>query len=251
MRPLAFLLGFILLAAPLAFADDRAEKILKEIDDLWRGEASEALFEMEVKTLHYTRTMLMRAWSQGTDKTLVRIVEPIKEKGTASLKSGDNIYTYLPKTDRTIRLTSGMMMGSWMGSHFTNDDIVKESRLADDFDITITFEGERDGKKVFEFTLIPKPDAAVVWGKIVMVAWRHPDGNVTPLTERFYDEEMVVARTMTFTELENLGGRTLPKVMTVVPSDEPDEYTRLTYREIDFAPKLADDFFSLARLRSR
>ena len=110
----------------------RAKKILREIDDLWRGESSHGRFSMLVKTRHYTRSLQMEGWSKGTEQTLMRILKPLKERGTATLKSGSTIYTYLPRTDRTIRLTSGMMMGSWMGSHFTNDDLVKESRMDED-----------------------------------------------------------------------------------------------------------------------
>lgn len=146
----------------------RAHEILRQVDELWRGESSHAVVKMQVKTAHYTRTIKMDVWSKGKDQSLVRIIFPKKEKGTATLRSANNIYSYLPKTDRTIRLTSGMMAGSWMGSHFTNDDLVDASRREDDFDVQISFEGIRDSQKVIEFTLIPKADAAVVWGKVVL-----------------------------------------------------------------------------------
>ena len=123
------LLVGLLTLAPASGGDAELRKLLDDVDDLWRGQTSEAVLTMEVVTKNYQRTMKMRGFSKGKEKTLVRILKPIKEKGTATLKSGNNIYTYLPKTDRTIRLTSGMMMGSWMGSHFTNDDLVKESPL--------------------------------------------------------------------------------------------------------------------------
>lgn len=109
-------------------ASERAKKILRQVDDMWRGNSSHGIFAMQVKTAHYTRNMRLEGWSRGKEKTLVRILAPRKEKDTTTLKAGNNIYIYLPRTDRTIRLTSGMMMGSWMGSHFTNDDLVKESR---------------------------------------------------------------------------------------------------------------------------
>ncbi len=120
-----------------------AKEILRKIDDLWRGDSSHGILTMKVQTKNYTRTLRMEGWSKGKENSLVKIISPLKERGTATLKSDSTIYTYLPKTDRTIRLTSGMMMGSWMGSHFTNDDLVKDSRLEDDFDPTISFEGER------------------------------------------------------------------------------------------------------------
>ena len=141
----------ILLTPAASWAESSTEKeriseILATVDDLWRGKSSYAVTTMRVKTEHYTRTMRMEGWSKGKEKTLFKVLEPLREKGTVTLKSGNHIYTYLPKTDRTIRLTSGMMMGAWMGSHLTNDDLVKEARLEADYDASISFEGERDGQ---------------------------------------------------------------------------------------------------------
>ncbi len=227
---------------------ERAREILRIVDDIWRGASSHGVLTMRVKTEHYTRTLKMEGWSKGKDHSLVRIISPLKERGTATLKSENNIYTYLPKTDRTIRLTSGMMMSSWMGSHFTNDDLVKESRLEDDYHPTISFEGEREGRQVIEFTLMPKPEAAVVWGKVVITT-RAAD--YIPLTEIFYDEDMAVARTMTFSDVKKMGGRMIPAVLKVVPTDKPEEYTELVYEEITFGIEIKDSFFSLAQLKRR
>jgi hypothetical protein len=230
---------------------NRAAEILDSIDDMWRGESSTGVSTMTVQTANYSRTMKMIMWSKGKEKSLIRILEPIKEKGTATLKSEDNIYTYLPKTDRTIKLTSGMMMGSWMGSHLTNDDLVKESRMSEDYFVEITFEGKRNGRDELEFTLIPKPDAAVVWGKIVVSTWVYREGMYLATEEIFYDEEMVESRRMTFEDIKEFDGRPLPARMKILPMDKPDEYTELVYESLEFNIKLDDDFFSLSRLRRR
>ncbi len=226
----------------------RTSKILNIVDDLWRGKSSHAVTTMRVKTAHYTRTMRMEGWSKGKEKTLFRILEPLREKGTVTLKSGTHIFTYLPKTDRTIRLTSGMMMGAWMGSHLTNDDLVKEARLEEDYDAAITFEGRRDGKELIEFTLIPKVDAAVVWGKVLLTIFAD---TYTPVTQRYYDEDMQLARTFTFTDMKMLGGRERPAVFRVVPADKPDEFTEFTYESLEFNLKLSDRLFSKASLTKR
>ena len=227
---------------------ERAKEILRKVDDMWRGNSSSITVTMRVKTEHYTRTLQMEGWSQGKEKTLVRILSPLKEKGTATLKSGTTIYTYLPKTDRTIRLTSGMMMGSWMGSHFTNDDLVKESRMEEDYHSEISFEGERDGVRQLEFTLTPKPDAAVVWGKKIMTVIAE---SYIPIRETYYDEDMKIVRTITFSDIKVLGGRRLATVLRVVPEDKPGEYTELVYEKMEFDLKFKDGFFSIARLKRR
>jgi len=224
----------------------RAKDILREIEDMWRGTSSHSVLTMQVKTAHYTRDMRMEGWSKGKDKTLVRLLSPLKDKDTATLKSGNDIYSYLPKTDRTIKLTSSMMTGSWMGSHFTNDDLVKESRMEEDYDPSISYEGNRDGMDIIEFTLVPKPEAAVVWGKIVAIVLAK---DYMPLKYYYYDEEINIARTMTFSRFEMLGGKIRPKAMKVVPADKPDEYTELVYEELELNIRLEDHFFSISSLK--
>jgi len=201
---------------------------------------------MVVKTEHYTRTMTMENWTKGKEMSLVRILSPLKEKGTVSLKNENTMYTYLPKTDRVIRLTTGMMMGSWMGSHFTNDDLVRESRLSEDYDPQILYEGVRDGENIIEFALVPKPDAPVVWGRIVITV---RTGDLLPLASFYFDEDMVLARTLTFSDIREMGGRLIPAVMHMVPADKPEEYTELIYERIEFDIELPDSLFSLMQLR--
>lgn len=226
----------------------RAKEILDKVDDMWRGKSSHAILTMKVATANYSRAMSLEGWSKGKDMSLVRVTSPLKEKGTATLKSGSTIYTYLPKTDKTIRLTSGMMSGAWMGSHLTNDDLVKESRMTEDFDSVVTFEGKRDGAYVMDFTLIPKPDAAVVWGKITMTL--NVEGNdYLPVTEVFYDEDMKPSRTIVFKDIKIFSGRRLPAIMRVTPQDKPGEFTELVYESLNLDVEIDDSFFSISRLR--
>ncbi|MDQ6980006.1 MAG: outer membrane lipoprotein-sorting protein [Ghiorsea sp.] len=238
---------FSLMLASSAWAvDARTSTILSEVDDLWRGSSSHAIATLKVQTQHYSRTMTLESWSKGKEKSLTKVLKPLREKGTITLKSGNHIYTYLPKTDRTIRLSSGMMMGAWMGSHLTNDDLVKESRLEDDFDAKITFEGRRNGQNIIEFTLLPKEDAAVVWGKIVLEveAERH-----LPIREVFYDEDMQVSRTFTFTGLKELAGKIRPSIMHIVPAYKPDEFTEFIFETLTLNVPIQDSFFNKSALK--
>ena len=252
-KPLFFCFSLLSL---LAFSSIQAEEseinrvktLLNAVDDLWRGESSYAVTSMYVKTANYARTMKMEGWSKGKEKTLFRVMKPLREKGTSTLKSDNHIYTYLPKTDRTIKLTSGMMMGSWMGSHLTNDDLVKEARLEEDYTAEISFEGERDGQRIIEFTLVPKLDAAVVWGKLELTILA--DSHI-PVVEYYYDEDMVLARTIRFTDIQQLGGRLRPAVLRVVPADKPDEYTEFVYEKLSLNVPLKDSLFSLSSLKKR
>src|SRR5512143_327335 len=150
----ACLLGALLLVALAASAHAQtAREIVDRVDRMLRGNSSRADIVMEIATEHWTRSLEMRAWSLGTEYALVRVTAPPREAGTATLKVREEVWNYLPRVDRTIKIPPSLMMGSWMGSHFTNDDLVKESRMIDDYDIVISFEGPREGVPVWEFTL--------------------------------------------------------------------------------------------------
>ena len=231
-----------------AGAQRTPREIIDHVDRLLRGNSSRGTMVMEIRTAHWTRSLEMQVWSLGTEYALVRVTSPEKEAGTATLKVKNDVWNYLPHVDRTIRIPPSLMMGSWMGSHFTNDDLVKQSRLIDDYDIAMGFDGVRDGVRVWEFVLTPKPDAAVVWGRIVEQV-RQED--LLPTWAKFYDDRQKLARTLTFTDVRTLGGRRLPSLLTVLPADNPGESTVVRYRDLEFDVGLTPDFFSLRNLGGR
>lgn len=241
--------GLLRTATPLAAAAPPAvdaAAIVDRVDRLLHGDSSEGEMTMAVVTRRWTRTLTLRAWSEGTDRALIKVVAPAKEAGVATLKAGDEIWNYLPKVDRTIRVPTSMMMASWMGSHFTNDDLVKESRLIRDYDIAIGFEGVRSGARVWEFVLTPRPEAPVVWGKVVMEV-RQDD--LMPTWARYHGDDGALRRTVTFADYQVMGGRLVPATMRVVPTDKPDESTVIRYTRLRFDMRLPPDTFTLAALR--
>ena len=163
-----FIFAATVVVAPPAAAqtDPQVLEIIDEVDRLWRGASSAGTMRMEIDTEHWSRSLEMEVWSLGTDYSLIRVESPAREAGTATLKVDNDVWNYLPRADRTIKIPPSMMLGSWMGSHVTNDDLVKESRLIDDYDIVISYEGDRDGEAVWEFTMTPRPEAPVIWGRI-------------------------------------------------------------------------------------
>ena len=223
-----------------------AREILDRVDDLFRGNSAHGEMTMTITTAHWTRTLTLEFWSRGEDQSLVRILAPAKEKGTATLRVGNELWNYLPKVKRVIKLPSSMMAASWMGSHFTNNDLVKESRMAADYTFEQSFAGRRNGEEVIKITCLPTPEAAVVWGKVVVQVRR---GDYLPLAIPYYDEHTQLARTMTFSDVKTLGGRRLPAKMTVVPADKPAESTVVDYQSIEFDLPLDDEVFSLRNLQ--
>ena len=244
----AVLLACLLVPAAAQAADHpSARQILDQVDDTYRGKSARGQMRMKVVNPNYQRELVMDFWSQGKEKSLVRIVEPLKERRTATLKNGNNIWNYLPKVNRTIKIPSSMMGGSWMGSDFTNDDLVKEQRMADDYTAKITFEGARGGNKIIEITCTPKPNAAVVWGKLVVTV-RAQDH--LPMQINYYKENGALARRLTFSNYQTLGGRTVPTTMTMIPLDKRGHSTVVTYEKLEFDVNLPGNVFSVARLRS-
>jgi outer membrane lipoprotein-sorting protein len=243
----AFAVSFSLLAAT-AVGQETPREIIDRVDRILRGESSRGMATMEVVTEHWERSMTLELWSLGTEYSLVRVTAPAKEAGTATLKSGQDIWNYLPKVDRTIKIPASMMMGSWMGSHFTNDDLVKESRLVDDYEIVTSFEGEREEQEVWEFTLTPRPDAPVVWGRI---EYQVRQSDLMPMWARYYDEDGELVRTMTFSDFRQVGGRLVPTRMDLHPAEDPDERTTVLYEELAFDVDIDESFFSLQSLKRR
>ena len=236
----------VLLSSPLQA--QTAREIIDRVDRLLRGESSRGRITMEITTEHWSRSLDMEIWSLGVQHSLVRVQSPAREAGTATLKAGQEVWNYLPRVDRTIKVPPSLMMGSWMGSHFTNDDLVKESQIVDDYDFEISFEGEREGVEVWEFQLTPRPEAPVIWGRIDEQVRK---ADLMPTWIRYYDEDGGLVRTMTFSDYRTMGERLVPASMLVIPADKPEEHTVLPYHELDFGISLDENFFSLRNLRAR
>jgi hypothetical protein len=245
-RVLGSCMGALLVLAQGAAAQQTPEEIVGHVDELLRGESSQGRVAMEVVTQRWTRTMEMEMWSLGQDYSLVRVLAPAREAGTATLKVERDIWNYLPRVDRTIRVPGGGMGGSWMGSHFTYDDLVRESSFVDDYEVEESFVGAREGVQLWEFTLTPLPEAPVVWGHLELEV-RQDD--LMPLRMRYYDDRGALARTMVFSDFEVMDGRLVPTRLTMHPEDQPGERTTLRYADLEFGVDLDRRFFSLERLR--
>ena len=241
----------IVLSIFISIANSKAdnispEKILNNVDDLYRSNASHSILTLSVTTVNWQRTLTLEQWSKGEDKSLIKILKPKKEKGLATLRVDKNMWNYMPKVKRVVKIPSSMMSSSWMGSHFTNDDLVKQSRMAEDYTFSITFEGMKDGKEIIEVTCLPNKEAAVVWGKVEVVVYAD---DYLPLRMIYYDEDLLLSRTLEFTNIEMMDGKMIPTMMNMIPTDEPGESTTVKWEEVKFDVTIDDDFFSLRKLQ--
>lgn len=220
--------------------------VLKRIEQTMEGTSSNSTMTMTIKTKSWTRTLKMKVWSKGRDYALVRVLEGgPRETGMMTLKRQKQLWNYLPQAGRVMKLPSGMLGDSWMGSDFTNDDLVRGTSMVDDFNSQIVGTEQQDGHDVWRVVLQPKPSAVVVWGKIEMLIDR---ASCVPLTQRFYDEDGKVARTLTYSDIRTIGWRKFPAKMAIKPADATRE-TVVTYDAMEFDTNVAEDTFSLNRLQ--
>lgn len=222
-----------------------AKEIVKKMDELYRSQSSYAAMEMEIATPHWKRTLKMEAWSLGMEKFFLRILEPKKERGIATLKIGNEMWNFLPRTNKVMKVPPSMMMGSWMGSDFTNDDLVKEYTFFDDYSFEFT-QVENPQPDVLYVKCIPREGLPIVWGYIV-VAVR--DQDYLPVWQGYYDEKEQLMREMVFKDIKTLGGKKIPAVMELVPLNKKGNKTIVRYLDARFDIKIDKDTFTLRNLR--
>lgn len=239
---LLFLAVLLTLLPAHAQADEDAYRAMQALQDLLRSQTSIATYTMRVSTPDWQRSVRFQAWDDRPGKRFfIRILEPEKDAGTAYLKLSGNLWMYLPKLERDIRIPPSMMLSSWMGSDFTNDDLVKSSSVLDDYTHRII----AHGKDEFTVESLPKEDAPVVWGRLVHVI----RGDGIPLSEAFYDEHGRQVRLLSFSDVKTMGGRMIPSRWTMQPLDEPGKRTELILEQASFDPPLDDSLFIRANLK--
>jgi outer membrane lipoprotein-sorting protein len=226
-------------------AEAEASDIVRRIDALYRSDSSKALVEMEIITPHWQRTLKMRAWSLGMNRTFIRILEPKKEEGIATLRIGNEMWNYLPKVNKVMKIPPSMMMSSWMGSDFTNDDLVKEFTFFESYHFELTSPESPEEGLVY-VKCVPKEGLPIVWGHVVIAARRADD---MPVWQRFYDEKGNLVREMLYKEVESFGSRRIPSVMELIPKTKEGQKTILRYIEASFDIGLDPDIFTLRNLR--
>lgn len=228
-------------------AEPSGYELVEHVERLLWGKTNHGVSEMTVTTPSWTRTLKFRFWMDRPRYTLIRILSPPKEEGIGSLRIQSEMWNYLPKVARIIKIPASMMLQSWMGSDFSNDDLVKESSMLEDYTHRLIGKEQLDNVPTYRVQSVPKPDAAVVWGKIVYFI-RVTDRQ--PLKEEYYDERGELIKVMTFGDVRALGGRVIPTRWTMQPVAKPGHRTVMEIREMTFDQPIDQSFFSLANLRN-
>lgn len=244
MKSLSRLVFLLSLSLPgWAETPPNAEQLLQRMDTLYQQDAAHAVMTMTVVTPDYQRTMSLESWSLGLDYALVKVLEPVRERGVATLKRDAEMWNFLPKINKVVKVPPSMMMGSWMGSDFTNDDLMRETSWVEEYDVSLS-ETERS----YELELTPYENTVTVWGRMTLSIEK---ARLLPIEQRYFDEDGREMRVMTFSNVTDFDGVTLPATLTLTPLNKDGQYTRVDYQQLDFDADLNADFFTLQNLRRR
>jgi outer membrane lipoprotein-sorting protein len=239
MWALAFML-VVMLSGTSANAQD-AREIVRKADARARGKTSEARITLQVIRPGWKREMGLKTWSQGNDLALILVTSPARDKGIVYLKRSKEVWNWIPSIERNIKLPPSMMSQSWMGTDFTNDDLVKEASIVEDYTHVMVGEADMDGYACYKVQLTPRPEAAVVWGKVLL--WIEKK-DLLMLHAEYYDETGKLVNTLHGSAVKMLGGRLLPSRLEMVPAGKPGNKTVMTYESLQFDKPIPEQLFS-------
>ena len=243
------IIGFII-AVPfhLSYSQElTAREIVKNADDKGRGQTSQGVMTLTIVRPDWSRSITLKSWSKGTDYSLIYVTAPAKEKGQVFLKRKTDMWNWVPSIERVIKVPPSMMMQSWMGSDFTNDDLVKESSLVVDYTQKLIGKEKVRDQECYKIELVPLPDAAVTWGKIIL--WITIEG-FNQWEAEYYDEESNLVNVMNAYNIKRMGGRDIPSRLEIVLVSKKDNKTMLEINSMDFNKPIPENFFSQQNMKS-
>ncbi|EGR0901548.1 TPA: outer membrane lipoprotein-sorting protein [Vibrio parahaemolyticus] len=244
--PKAVAVLFFLLFTSLSYAES-AFDIVQKSDQAMRGKSSYSEATMEIVRPDWTRSMTMKSWTKGTELSLVLVTAPAKDKGSASLKRHREMWNWVPSIERIIKIAPSMLSQSWMGSDFTNDDLINQSSIVVDYQHALVGNDSFEGDKVWVIEATAKPDAPVVWNKVTL--WISQSTYLQRKVE-FYDEFDERVNVLTTYDVKELGGRKIATRMEMNPVDKPGNKTIFTTHQAQFDFDINDDFFSQQQMKS-
>jgi len=246
-RYLIILVSLTILIQKLGAQED-ATSIVKKANEKFTGEKSSiSTMTMEIIRPTWKRTISFKSWSKGSDLSMVLITYPAKEKGQAFLKRRTEMWNWTPSINRMIKLPPSMLSQGWMGSDVTNDDLLNQTSIVEDYYHKIVGKEVIENKECYKIELTPREESAVVWGKVIL--WISTKDYLI-LKGEYYDEDNKLVRTEIAGEIKNMDGRILPTKIEVIPADKTGQKTVLVINEIKFNVPIDDAFFSLQNLRN-
>jgi outer membrane lipoprotein-sorting protein len=219
-----------------------AKDIVKKANEKFNGEeTSVGIMSMTIVRPTWERTISFKNWTKGTEHALTLIIAPARDKGQTFLKRGTEMWTWTPSISRLTKLPPSMMSQGWMGSDYTNDDILKESSVVNDYSHEIVGEEEIEDRICYKIKLLAKEDAAVIWGS--QMRWIDKKDHMF-LKSELYDEDGYLIRTEIASDIKTMDGRILPTKIEIIPAEEEGKKTIVVFEKLEFNKPIDDAFFS-------
>jgi len=240
---------YLLLGSSLMIAaqDLSPTEIIRKADEKFNGEkTSTSIMAMTIVRPTWERTIEFKNWTSGKEYALTLITAPAKEKGQSFLKRQNEMWSWNPTISRLIKLPPSMMSQGWMGSDYTNDDILKESSVVNDYNHMIVGEEEYEGRLCYKIKMVAKEDAAVIWGH--QVRWIDKKDFLFMKSE-LYDQDGYLVRTELGSEIKAMDGRLIPTRIELIPAEEENQKTIIEIKEIQFNEAMEDAFFSQQNMK--
>jgi len=243
----SILLAAVLFNAGFSFSSDlTAKDVIERADKLSRGESNHSELTMKIIRPSWSRELAMKSWSKGNTYALILITAPARDKGTTFLKRGNEVWQWVPSIQRVIKIPPSMMNQSWMGSDFTNDDLVKEASVVNDYTHRFLPDTASGDTSLYRIELVPKPDVPVVWDKII--EWIDKSTFIQHRGE-YFDETGRMVDIMRLGNIQKMGGRNIPTHLEMIPTDKQGQKTVLDYKSIEFNIPIQESFFSLQNMK--
>ena len=231
-----------------AVASMSAAEIVEQAENLLWGKTMSGDVDMTITTPTWSRTLSLHLWMDRPTKSFIRITAPAKDAGISSLRIASEMWNYLPAIERTIKVPPSLMLQPWLGSDFTNDDLVKESSIVNDYTHRMLASVTVDGSEAYQIEGLPKPDAAIVWGKVVYTIRKNDS---MPLKLEFYNERGQTVRTLVYSDFRNLDGRAIPTRWEMQPAASPGKKTVIAIKSATYEKSIGADIFSLRNLKQK
>ncbi len=223
-----------------------ALEIIQKADEKVRGKTNTSVMIMEIIRPTWKRSVSMKSWGRGMDFSMTYITAPAKDKGQVSMKRKTEMWNWMPSIGRMIKIPASMMSQGWMGSDYTNDDILKESSIVVDYKHKIISDENIDGHDTYKIELIPKEEAAVIWGKVYK--WITKDEFIQIKSE-YYDEDNDMVKSDFSYDFKTMDGRIIPTRIEIIPANEKGKKTVIKIVESKFDIELPESFFSQQQMK--
>jgi len=245
MRKVAFFCLVLISNAAIASQTPSGDWILQKIDENLGSDNKITQGKMIIHGRRGSRTIESKSWIQGDDESFTEYLSPPREKGTKMLKIGDELWTYSPSTDRTIRISGHMLRQSVMGSDLSYEDLMEDRRLQNDYDAEVVGEENLGDRPCWVLMLTAKKGDIAYFSRKIWV----DKERFVALREERYAKSGKMIKTTQIKEVRRIDGRWFPVDMVFKDELKAGEGTEFVLESVEFNADIPDYIFSKASLR--